>query len=42
MDDPIPSRPVDVPRGDWTQAAVRVLDERHTLKDETRPLTAGW
>src|SRR5438046_213265 len=34
MDIPIPSRPADLPRGDWTEAAVRVLNERYTLKDE--------
>jgi ribonucleoside-diphosphate reductase alpha chain len=34
MNNAIPSRPADLPRGDWTEAAVRVLDERYTLKDE--------
>src|SRR2546426_6499183 len=34
MDIPIPSRPADLPRGGWTEAAVRVLNERYTLKDE--------
>ncbi|MGH7342656.1 MAG: adenosylcobalamin-dependent ribonucleoside-diphosphate reductase [Candidatus Rokuibacteriota bacterium] len=34
MDNPIPSRPADLPHGGWTEAAVRVLTERYTLKDE--------
>ena len=34
MDNPIPSRPADLPHGGWTEAAVRVLNERYTLKDE--------
>ena len=34
MDNAIPSRPADLPRGAWTEAAVRVLNERYTLKDE--------
>lgn len=34
MGNPIPSRPTDLPRGGWTEAAARVLDERYTLKDE--------
>ncbi len=34
MNNAISSRPADLPRGDWTEAAVRVLDERYTLKDE--------
>ena len=34
MDIPLPSRPTDLPRGDWTEAAVRVLNERYTRKDE--------
>ncbi|MGH7307401.1 MAG: adenosylcobalamin-dependent ribonucleoside-diphosphate reductase [Candidatus Rokuibacteriota bacterium] len=34
MNNAISSRPANLPRGDWTEAAVRVLDERYTLKDE--------
>jgi ribonucleoside-diphosphate reductase alpha chain len=34
MNHTIPARPADLPRGDWTEAAVRVLTERYTLKDE--------
>ena len=34
MNNPIPSRPADLPQGGWTEAAVRVLTERYTLKDE--------
>jgi ribonucleoside-diphosphate reductase alpha chain len=34
MNNAIPVRSADLPRGDWTEAAVRVLTERYTLKDE--------
>lgn len=34
MNTPMPSRPVDLPEGAWSEAALRVLNDRYTLKDE--------